>query len=568
MAQTTKIDLDAYLTKYESLKEKRTFYEEVWDLITQYVYPRRNAFDDKTEIRVKNIYDSTALSAHSLMVDAFTGYIISRASPWFRLTVHDYRLQDERPVKSWLNEAERGIYAELEQSNFYDAAATCIADASSIGTTILYVEEDEDIKALNFMPRHPKEAYIATNKHGKVDTVYRHFYMTGKQLLEEFGQKPFNSEQLKRLKEFPFEEYEVLHIVEPRILRDPKRIDSKNKPWLSLYILLDFSGTDGKALVLKESGYDEFPYVVWRFKVATSEEYGRSYVWDALPDIIRLNAIGKDLLQAGQIAVKPPMQYPAEMRFELPLVPNGMIPYTNPARTIKPILTGVQYPIAENIVMNLRNSIREQLKVDFFLLLSRIAQAKTEMTAREVIELAGEKAAVLGTVMGRINSEFLDPILQKTLILGIRAGRIPPPPKEYIRLIGQGLGIDYIGTMAQAQKRLQGTQGITEGLNQLLPLTQFYPDILDVIDSDKLAIALAERNGMPIDLIRPKAEIDKIRENRAKAMQMLQNAQMQGGQREQKGTVPQGVSGLAGLVGEPGGETGTPEAGSSLPEGF
>ena len=544
--------VDDYLSKYDNLKKKRSYYEQVWDLITKYVYPRRDAFGTDTDIRVKDIYDSTALSSHSLMVDAFTGYLISRSSPWFRLSIRDYKTSNDRALKGWLEDAEKGMYGELERANFYDTIPTTIADGTSIGTALIYAEEDEARGLINYVPRHPKEAYIAVDRYGKVDTVYRHFYQTGKQILEVFGEKAIPTNMLNQIKQAPFNSYEILHVVEPRVLRDEKKIDAKNKRYASIYILLGIGNADTSSIILKEGGYDDFPYIVWRFKIASTEEYGRSYVWDALPDIIRANSVAKTLMEAAQLNVRPPLQYPAEMKYNIEIVPNGMTPYTSPARLIKPIQLGQNYPIGERVIMDLRNSIREQLKVDFFLLLSRIAQQKGEMTAREVIELAGEKAAVLGTIMGRINSELLDPILEKTLIMGLKAGRIPPPPKEYVSIIGRKMKIDYIGTMAQAQKRLQATQGISQSLSQLLPLAQFYPGILDVIDQDKLGVEILERSGMPVDIIKTETEISEERKRKLalmQAMQASQNQQNQGGQGVQTGqqsaqvgeSVPEGL---------------------------
>ena len=56
-------------------------------------------------------------------------------------------------------------------------------------------------------------------------------------------------------------------------------------------------------------------------------------------------------------------------------------------------------------------------------------------------------------------------------------------------------------------------------LEQVLPLAQASPQILDKIDADQLVDELAQRMGVPASIIRSDEEVAKIRQEREQAQQ-------------------------------------------------
>ena len=53
-------------------------------------------------------------------------------------------------------------------------------------------------------------------------------------------------------------------------------------------------------------------------------------------------------------------------------------------------------------------------------------------TATEVMKMEGEKAALLGAVVGNTESEVLDPSINRTFRIEYEAGRLPPIPEELV----------------------------------------------------------------------------------------------------------------------------------------
>ena len=99
----------------------------------------------------------------------------------------------------------------------------------------------------------------------------------------------------------------------PRDERDAQKIDAGNKPYASIYI------EPTQKIVIRESGFDEFPYVCPRFLKASFEMgYGRSPAMTALPDTMMINAMSKVTITAAQKQIDPPLMVPDD-GFMLPV---------------------------------------------------------------------------------------------------------------------------------------------------------------------------------------------------------------------------------------------------------
>lgn len=503
-------------SQFQQLKNIRSPYEQVWEDIGKYVYLDQcvtELNDSQRAERSTVIYDGTAVAAHDLMVNGLLGYLISRVTQWMKLYHADQEIMDYPEVREYFQDAEVALYGEFERSNFYEQIKTAFDNGGSFGTAGIHIEEDVYNSRINYLARPAKELYVAENKYGYVDTIFRHYYMTTKQIVEAFKKDKLEERWIKENEKTPYKKHEMLHIVRPRKNRDVTRIDNENKPFESVYM---FKAGD----ILRVSGYDTLPDVVWRWSKNADEEYGRSPAWKALTDIKRINRISKDLMSLSNYQVNPAVMYPGSMEYMMNLNPGGRIPYTDPNMLIKPIEKG-NYPIGRDREEKIEEAIRQHFHVDFFMSLSQVTKT---MTIPEVMERQGEKGAVLGTTVGRINSELLDPIIEKTFEIADRAGRMPEVPQVLIDYGGE-IKIEYTGLLAQIQRRYMGTQGITRAMEQLAPMVQMNPEILDNINFDEMARELMVKSSMPQKIIRSEDEVMKIRQARAKQAQDAANMQ-------------------------------------------
>jgi hypothetical protein len=371
-----------------ALEKVRLNFDELFRDIADYVLPVREDWDrtlDRGERQATDIYDGTAPGALQLFTDGFHGYLVSPSMAWFKFFLGIIQLDEDPQVRRWLQESEEHLYGVFNNSNFYEAMRGYIEDGASIGTAHLDIEEDLDAGRLVFSLIHPAECWIAENKFGRVDVRHRKYKIMARQALQAFGEENLSQKMVQSAKDHPFSEHEFIHAIYPRDEYDMTKINAENKPFASVWVE---KGESEK--IARISGFDEFPAATWRYRTNANEIYGRSPASDALPEIIGLNTMAKTLLGAAEKAVDPAYNVPAEMKGKVRTYPRGLNFYSEPDRIVRPFDTGINYPVGIDREERKQRAIEQHFRVDFFLLLAR---AEKKMTATEILELQGEKAA-------------------------------------------------------------------------------------------------------------------------------------------------------------------------------
>jgi hypothetical protein len=164
------------------------------------------------------------------------------------------------------------------------------------------------------------------------------------------------------------------------------------------------------------------------------------------------------------------------------------------------------------------------------------------MTATEVLQRNEEKMRLLGPVLGRLQSELLQPLISRAFALLLRAGLLPPAPEE---LQGQDIDIEYVSPLAKAQK-LTDLQSMLRGFEVMMQVAEIAP-VMDYLDSDKLVQYLVEVTGIPARVIRSDEEVARIRRQAQQAQQQqaqMQQAMMQSEQAKNVAPLVKAVGGL------------------------
>jgi hypothetical protein len=503
----------------------RQDYEPLWEDIADLVAPRRSNIDF-TEVPGKKkgltIYDGTPRSACQQMADGFYGYLCSPSMLWFRLKMARKGLNENQDVKLYLQDSAEQLYFAFNRSNFYAVAPEFFFDGGSIGTATMYAEEDIGHGKIVFMPRHPGEIYISPNRYGEVDTVFRKYKMTARNAYEEFGDEL--SEKIKMsAKNAPETEFEFLHAVFPNTDRQSGKEDSINKEFGSVY--LEAAGSND---FLRKSGYDILPYFVWRYRVDSGETYGRSPASDAIVEIFGLNQISKTMFTASQLAVEPAYNVPKEMRGKVRIKPRGMNYYEEPTRTITPVNIPASLPAGAAEQDRLGKSIERHFNIEFFMLLSRAAMEGRQLTVPQVMEMQGEKGSMLGAVVGRLNGDFFDRVIDRVFQIETMAGRMPEVPEVLYESGEESIEVEYMGPLAQAQKQLLKTQGILRSMETLGQIATIYPEVRDRVNPDIVVNEIFDSMNFPQDAIVPIDKANEVRRLRAERQQQLQAMQMMG----------------------------------------
>jgi len=335
----------ALLKRYATLQQQRQHWEHHWQEVADYICPRkaditkkRSSGDKRSEL----IFDGTAIHAAELMSASLHGMLTNPSTPWFDLRYQNDDLNGDDEAKEWLESATDVMYQYIARSNFSEQIHELYSDLVVFGTGVIFTENDGD-DGFRFSTRHIAECYVSENESGRVDTVYRKYKTTARAAVRQFGEKNVTQRIAKLNSEDMYAEIELLHIVMPREDRDPRKKNTKNKPWASIYIDPD------EKMIIGESGYDELPYCVPRFLKASFEMgYGRSPSMTALPDTKMINKMSEVVIRASQLQIHPPLMVPDD-GFMLPVrtTPGGLNFYRSGTRDrIEPLNIGANNRLA------------------------------------------------------------------------------------------------------------------------------------------------------------------------------------------------------------------------------
>ena len=130
---------------------------------------------------------------------------------------------------------------------------------------------------------------------------------------------------------------------------------------------------------------------------------------------------------------------------------------------------------------------------------------------------------MLGPVLERLNSELLDPLIDRVFRIMVSRGLFPEPPEELREV---DLKVEYISIMAQAQKLLSANS-IERLTGFAADLAAVQPDVLDKVDFDQAIDEYGGITGAPPRLIRSDDDVAALRANRAE--QQAKQAQLEQG---------------------------------------
>jgi hypothetical protein len=181
--------------------------------------------------------------------------------------------------------------------------------------------------------------------------------------------------------------------------------------------------------------------------------------------------------------------------------------------------------------------INEHFKTDYFMSVSQIQQSSRERTREEILQMKAESAAVLSSIVGRIQGELLEPLIRLIIAIEREAGRLPEPTQEVKDSIKSEEGedvsfmISFDGPLATAQKKFIAINGINEALGGVSGLSQMFgPDILYNVDGNWTARKILKANGFPIEGLNKIEDVQKMQkdaaENRAQAAQAQMDLEM------------------------------------------
>ena len=517
-------DIKLINQRFESLKQERSSWEDLWRDIRDYCLPDLGCFsgEDATQgsKRYRKILDAEAIGCADVLAAGLLGGVSSPSRPWLRLTTMDPDLDKNPVVKEWMTKVQDLLLLYFSKAECYNALHQSYLELPVFGTACTIVKPHPE-QLISLQNLTIGEYWLAEDDYGKVDTMYRRLSLTAKQMVQQWGFEAVNTDVRQAFEKDPFARFNVIHAIEPRIERNPDKRDNKNMPWQSVYFQ---EGVQDK--VLSESGFRNFPALCPRWMTSGGSVYGRGPGAKALSAQKSLQRLHLRLAELVDYGTRPPILYPSTLKDQLSQFKPGGRVAVNPQeapiiRSMWEVRTDPQAMLA--LIQSTRQDIQRIFFVNVFQMIAATAN-QTDRTATEVQALEQEKVMMLGPVLERLHTELLDPLVTNAFGFMVEYNMLPEVPEE---LYGRELSIEYVSVLAEAQKNASAN-GIVRTAQQIGLLAQINPQAVDKLDVDATIDHLADMNGVPPSLIVTGQKVALIRQQRAEQQQaQMQAAQLQ-----------------------------------------
>lgn len=548
------------LARNDQLKGERSIFDTIWQSLSYYVQPGKDNVVQQASPSVDQntwLFDTTAIQANEVMAAGVLAQVTPSSEQWcgyeYPATLKARQPNGQAPdaAAKWFAQCTEIAMREIAQSNFYTEAHEAYRDRGGRGTGALYVQEGKRT-ALNFTCLTLGSYCIAEDDEGMVDTLYREFPMSARQMKQKFGEKDLG-ENVRKALENPQtmdKKFTIVHAIYPRSddERDSNKRDGKNKRFASCYVCKE----DTK--VIRESGYDDFPTMVSRHENWNNEVYGYCPSIAIFGLIKQVNFIEKQMDALAEKTAFPPVLIPESMEGAVDLRAAGVTMFdpNTPNAMPKEWATMGRYDIGLQRVEQKQQAIKDAYHNDIF---QMFAQAERQMTAYEAMQRAAEKLILFSPTLSRLVTD-LTSLMQSIFGILYRGGYFPEAPAEAFAPNARGEfevampQVTFTSKIVLAVKAIEN-RSMMELMGILGPLLQIKPEIIDNFDLDALARLAARNLSLPTLVLRSSEAVAAERQARAEQMaaqQQLANAEVMSKTLKNVGETPADVRDQAGAA--------------------
>lgn len=549
---------DDVIKRLENLALRRSSHERNWREVQAVAAPDASEFSMSptgastdlgiaqrtTADRSRKLYDSTAVWAVDRLASGIEALVIPQSEYWHTLGVESITGPEPSLEEGVWLDSVRDLMFDVRydaDSGWVSAAQTAMRRMVAFGNGFVMSEEsmsnDSFIKYW-FVPL--AGCFIAVDRYGVVDTFYRPFQYTAVQAAMTYGNK-VSPKILKAANDPAMKDqrYRFIQCISPR--GDfSGGLGVLGTKWKSLHIEVE------SRLVVKESGYFEFPITDFRWLPEPTQEYGEGPIQKALADIQAINAMAKNELIAGQQSINPPLLLAHSGVMNRPNSAPGALTYgglsPNGTRQVEPMFTGQRLDFATKVLEAKKMQLKESLYINLF----QVLVQNPEMSATEALIRANEKGELLGPAGSRIQQSLSRMIERELGILSRRGlyergSRYAPPRSAQARRVKP----KFRGPLDRLRQAGE-VKATMDVLNIMAPLAQTDPSVVDKIDTDATFDGLASRLGMPRSFLRKKEDVDSIRQGRAEQQSLAASAAVA---KDMASAGKQGVDALNSLTG-------------------
>tara|TARA_R110000764_G_scaffold35562_1_gene79775 strand:+ start:3494 stop:5044 length:1551 start_codon:yes stop_codon:yes gene_type:complete len=499
-----------YLQTYGTAKAFRENWVPLFEECYEYALPQRESFYSETAGRRRDdkIFDETAVVGVQEFASRLQHGIVPNFARWADLIAGSEVPKEERSaIDQDLDQVTEYVFDIIQNSNFGQEVHESFMDLA-VGTGILAVEEGDALNPVVFSAIPLPHVVLDTGPDDRIDHVYRVRSKIRYQHLELlYPNSTFDPRVTQQMS--TDNTTDILEVV----CRDYSKRNQE------AYLHYAICMTTKTCLYKKEmQGVGSNPYVCFRWTKCAGEVYGRGPLINALSAIKTTNLTIELILENAQMSISGMYQMDDDGVVNpdtIQLVPGTIIPKAMGSNGLQPIQSAGKFDVAQLVLSDMRLNIKNALYNDML-----GNPDKTPASATEVAERMADLSRRMGAAFGRLQSELVQPVIQRVIYILKKQGRIELPTVN-----GREVKIRATSPLAQAQ----ANQDITT-VARFLEMVGgvFGPEMLQMlIDGEESALYLAKKFGVPESLIRSKEQRMQIAALAQQAAQQQQQPQEQ-----------------------------------------
>jgi len=515
-------------TRYDALWGLRKSAESTWDLIEKFIVPLKGGkfFQDQSsehEVdwrRGRDVFDSTAILACNTLASSVHGALTNPSNRWFGLRFRQDKLNLDEEAKEWLQACAEKMWYALVESDFNLQINEAYLDLCGFGTSCIVEEAESETewKGIDFSTLPIREIYFEQDHKGGIRTFYRRHQWTPLQIVDKFGEKGV-TDAIKEKAKLPNQadnKLTVIMCIYPR--KDKKDVDTtkiltpEQRPYGFKFVLHETAEMLGD-----EGGYYEMPAFLPRWQKTSGSMWGYGPGTIAISDAMTLNTMVEQRLAAAAKVIDPATLVTERgLMSDLDLRAGGHT-VVRSMDSIREFESKARFDVADQLILDYRININKIFLVDRLELKESPAMTATEVNARFDL-----MQRLLGPVFGRLQTDLLDPLIERTFRILLRSGQLPEMPNVVLESKGD-FDVDYIGPMARAQKS-DSIAMMAQWMSMMTEFAQAYPELSVLPDAESFGRETAKAMDVPATIIRSKeevkVEVNKKRQDAIEARQM------------------------------------------------
>tara|TARA_R100000315_G_C5233962_1_gene145070 strand:- start:200 stop:1756 length:1557 start_codon:yes stop_codon:yes gene_type:complete len=498
------------LKRYASAKAKKENWESVYEDCYRFALPNRNLYEGYYEggvvgqNKMADVFDSTAIDSTQKFANRIQSGLFPPQTNWCKLAPgNQIPPEDKAEATEILELFADKMFDVIRNSNFDLAMGEFLLDLC-VGTAVMLIQEGDENMPIRFTAIPMYLVCLEEGSNGQVENVYRKMRCRAEQIQSMFPDAKLNQRLTTAVAETPSKEIDLLEATY-------KDLDS------GVYYYCVIAEQDKHKIV--DRTLQSSPWVVSRYMKAAGETYGRGPLTVAIPDIKTLNKVKELLLKNASLGIAGVYTAADDGVLNpntMVLKPGAIIPVARnggpQGESLKPLPRSGDAQLSDLVMKDLQMSIKRILLDETL--------PRDDMSARSATEIqqrVQELAQNLGSAFGRLITEVMNPIIQRTLVIMDQQGIIRLPLKV------NGLDIKIVPVSPIAMS--QNSSDINSVVQFAQIVSQLGPEGVTTLKVGEITDYIAEKLGVPAALRNSPEERTQILQQ-AQALAQ-QQAQMQ-----------------------------------------